>query len=129
MDRVSAEFSHDPDGLRRNRETANRVRAARVQHSIEDCHADSRIGLLTREDARPQARTDEGLVSALIGFNQSALSLGGLLLPAQPSSSCNRKNVPVSLRWVVPGLGTEDRCHMGRNNHSNTFRPVLSINK
>ena len=52
MDRVSAEFSHAPDGLRRNVETADRVRATRVEHSIEDGHADSRFGPLTREAAR-----------------------------------------------------------------------------
>jgi plasmid stability protein len=52
MDRVSAEFPHDPDGLRSNVVTADRVRAARVEHSIEDSHADSRFNLLTREAAR-----------------------------------------------------------------------------
>jgi len=53
MDRVSAEFSHDPDRLRSNVETADRVRAARVEHSIEDGHADSRFSHLTRGAARP----------------------------------------------------------------------------
>jgi len=30
-------------------------------------------------------------------------------------------NVLVSLRWVVLGIGTEDRCHMRRDNHSSIF--------
>ena len=73
--------------LRGDVKTADRVRAARVKHSSEDGHADSRLGLLAREASRSQARTDDGLVSAHRGFNQSALSVVGLLLPAQPSSS------------------------------------------
>src|ERR1019366_4146443 len=95
--------------------------AACVEHAVEDGHADGRFGLLAREASRSQARTDDGLVSAHRGFNQSALAVVGLLLPAQPSSSCNRKNVLVSLRWVVLGLSTEYRCHTGRDNHSNIF--------
>jgi hypothetical protein len=43
MDRVSAEFSLDPDGLCRNVETADGFRAARVEHSIEGGNADSRF--------------------------------------------------------------------------------------
>ena len=62
--------------------------------------------------SRSQARTDDGLVSAHRGFNQSALAVVGFILPAQPSMCGNGKNVLVSLRWVVLGLGTEDRCHM-----------------
>jgi hypothetical protein len=110
-----------PASLRGDIKTANRVWAARVEHSIEDGHADSRLGLLAREASRSQARTDDGLVSAHRGFNQSALSVVGLFLPAQPSSSCNRKNVLASLRWLVLALGTEDRCHMWRDNHSDIF--------
>jgi hypothetical protein len=53
MDRVSAEFSHDPDRLGSNFETADGVGAARVEHSIEDGHADSRFSLLTRGAAGP----------------------------------------------------------------------------
>jgi hypothetical protein len=53
MDRVSAEFPHGPDELRRNVETADRVGPARIEHSIEDGHADSGFGPLTRNAARP----------------------------------------------------------------------------
>jgi hypothetical protein len=52
MAQVSAEFSYDPDGLRGNVETANGVRPARVQHAVEDGHANSRFGLLTIEPSR-----------------------------------------------------------------------------
>ena len=52
MDRVSAEFPHGPVELRSDLETADRVRAACVEYSIEDGHADSRFSLLTREAAR-----------------------------------------------------------------------------
>jgi hypothetical protein len=52
MDRVSAEFSPAPDGLRGDVETADRVLATRVEHSIEDGYADSRFRLLTRGAAR-----------------------------------------------------------------------------
>ena len=89
MDRVSAEFSHDPDGLRSNVEPADRVGAACVEHSIEDGNADSRFDLLAREASCSQARTDDGFVSARRGFNQSALAVVGLLLPAHPSLCSN----------------------------------------
>ena len=59
MDRDSAEFSHDPDGLRSNVEPADRVGAACVEHSIEDGNADSRFDLLAREASCSQARTDQ----------------------------------------------------------------------
>lgn len=108
-------------GLSSDFKTADGDRAARVEHSIENGHADSRFDLLARGASCSQARTDDGLVSAYRGFNQSALSVVGILLPAQPSSSCNRKNVWVSLRWVVFGLDPEYRCQMVRNNHSNIF--------
>src|ERR1035437_7538122 len=121
MDRAKVEHSLLPAGLRSDVKTADGDLAARVQHSVEDGHSDNRFGLLAREASRSQARTDDGLVSAHRGFNQSALSVVGLFLPAQPSSICNRKNVPVSLRWVELGLGTEYRCHMGRDNHTNVF--------
>ena len=49
MDRFSAEFSSDPDGLRGNVETANGVRPSRVQHAVEDGHADRRFSLLILE--------------------------------------------------------------------------------
>jgi len=52
MDRVSAEFPHGPVELRSDPETADRVRAACVEYSIEDGHADSHFSLLTREAAR-----------------------------------------------------------------------------
>jgi hypothetical protein len=45
MDRVLAEFSHAPDGLSGNVETADGVRATRVEHSAENGHADSRNSL------------------------------------------------------------------------------------
>ncbi len=49
------------------------------------------------------------------------MAVVSFLLPAQPPSSCNRKNVLVSLQWVVSGLGTEYRCCMRRDNHANIF--------
>lgn len=52
IDRVSAEFPHGPVELRSDPETADSVRAACVEPSIEDGHADSRFSLLTREAAR-----------------------------------------------------------------------------
>jgi hypothetical protein len=58
-----------PASLRGDVKTADRVWAARVEHSIEDGHADSRFGLLAREAPRSQAGTDDGLVSAHRGFN------------------------------------------------------------
>lgn len=94
MDRALAEFSHAKDGLSGNVKTADGVRATRAEHLVEDCHADSRFGLLTREAGVPWARTNDGLASAHSDFNQAVI---GLFLPAQPSSSCNGKNVPVSL--------------------------------
>src|ERR1039457_6280207 len=75
--------------LRSDVKTANRVRAARVKHSIEYGHCDSRFSLLAKEAPGSQARTDDRLASAHRGFNQSALAVFGLLLPAQPSSICN----------------------------------------
>jgi hypothetical protein len=107
MDRARAELpTLFPASLRGDVKTADRVWAARVEHSIEDGHADSRFGLLAREAPRSQAGTDDGLVSAHRGFNQSALAVVSFLLPAQPSMCGNGKNVLVSLRWVVLGLGT-----------------------
>src|ERR1019366_220934 len=110
-----------PSVLSSDVKTSDGVRAACIQHSIEDGHSDSRFSLLAREAPRSQAWTDDGLVSAHRGFNQSALAVVGFFLPAQPSMCGNGKNVLVSLRWVVLGLGTEYRCHMGRDNHSNIF--------
>jgi hypothetical protein len=117
MDRANVELSLFPSGLRRDFQTADGVRAARIEHAVED----GRFGLLTREASSPKAQTDDGLVSAHRGINQGALAVVDLLLPAQPSSSGYRKNVQVSLRWVVFGLGTEYRRHMGRDNPSNIF--------
>jgi len=97
MDRAKVELSLFPSRLGRDFQPPDGVRASRVQHTVEDGHADRRFGLLTGEASRSQARTDDGLVSAHRGFNQSALSVAGLLLPAQPSSIRNRKNVLVSL--------------------------------
>jgi hypothetical protein len=45
--------------------------------------ADSRFGSLTDQATRPQARTDDRLISAHCGFNQGASTVVGLLLPAQ----------------------------------------------
>jgi hypothetical protein len=53
MDRAKVELFLFPAELRSNVETADRVRAAHVEHSIEDGHADSRFSLPTREAARP----------------------------------------------------------------------------
>jgi hypothetical protein len=107
MDRARAELpTLFPASLRGDVKTADRVWAACIQHSIEDGHSDSRFSLLAREAPRSQAVTDDGLVSAHRGFNQSALAVVSFLLPAQPSMCGNGKNVLVSLRWVVLGLGT-----------------------
>src|ERR1039457_6654238 len=123
MDRAKVELSHFPSDLRSDVRTADGVRPSCIQHAVEDGHADSRFSLLTREReaARSQARSDDGLVSAHGGFNQSALAVVGLLLPAQSSMCGNRKNVLVTLRRVVLGLDTQNRCHMRWDNHSDIF--------
>lgn len=89
MDRISAEFSYDPDGLRGNVETANGVRPSRVEHAVEDGHANSRFGLLAIETSRSQSRANDGLVTAHRGFNQSALPAVSLFSSTQSSSVCD----------------------------------------
>ena len=84
MDRAKGEFSLFPVDLRSDVLMANGVRTSRIQHAVEDGHADRRFSLLTRDAARSKARTDYGLVSAHRGFNQSASAVADLLLPAQP---------------------------------------------
>ena len=121
MDRAKVEPFLFPLNLRGDFQPADGVRASHVEHTVEDGHADSRFGLLARKASRSQARTEDGFVSAYRGFNQSALAVVGFLLPAQPSSSCNRKNVLVPLRRVALGFGTEYRCHMGRDNYTDIF--------
>ena len=121
MDRAKVELPLFPSGLRSDFHLADGVWASRVQHSIEDGYADRCFGLLSREAARLQARTEDALVSTHCGFNQSTLAVVGLLLPAQPSLCRNGKNVLVPLRRIVPSLGAEHRCHMGRDNHIDTF--------
>ena len=53
MDRAKVELFLIPADLRSKVETADRVRVARVEHSIEDGRADGRFSLLTKEVARP----------------------------------------------------------------------------
>src|ERR1019366_9916449 len=96
MDQVSTEFPHGPDALRSNVETAFGIWAACVEHSIENSCADSGFGLLTGEASRSETGTDNCLVSAHRGFNQSALAVVGILLPAHPSPCSDHKNVLVS---------------------------------
>src|ERR1035437_4683941 len=84
MDRATIELCLSRAILRSDVKTADRVRASRVQHAVENSHADSRFGLLAGEASRSQARTDDGFVSTHRGFNQSALSVVGLVLPTQP---------------------------------------------
>jgi len=54
-------------------------------------------------------RTDDGFVTAHRSFNQSKLAAVAFLLPAQSYMCDDGKNVPIPLRWVVPGRGTEHR--------------------
>jgi hypothetical protein len=53
MDRARVEFSLFPAGLRSDVLTANGVRTSRLQHAVEDCHADLRFSLLTRSQPMP----------------------------------------------------------------------------
>lgn len=48
MDRVLADSSRDPDGLRTNVEAADGVWATYVEHSIEDDYSNSRFRLVAR---------------------------------------------------------------------------------
>jgi len=121
MDRAKVELPLFPSGLRGYFHLSDGVRASSVQHSIEDGHADRRLGLLSREASRSQARTEDALVSAHCSFNQSTLAVVGLLLPAKPSLCRNGNNVLVPLRRIVSSLGAEHRCHVGRNNHIDIF--------
>src|ERR1039457_1836523 len=99
MDRAKVELSLFPSDLRSDVRTADGVRPSSIQHAVEDGHADSRFSLLTREReaARSPTRAEDCLVSAHGGFTQSASSVVGLRLPAQPSSICDRNNVLISL--------------------------------
>jgi hypothetical protein len=49
MDRMKAELPVFLASLRSNVETTDGVRASRVQHAVEDGHADNRLSLLARE--------------------------------------------------------------------------------
>jgi hypothetical protein len=97
MDRTRAEVSLSQPVLCGDFQTANGVGAACMEHSMEDGYADARFNLLAREASCSQARTDDGLVTAHRGFNQSPLSVVSLFLPTQSSLVCNGKNMPVSL--------------------------------
>jgi len=64
MDKARGEFRLFPARLRSNFESADGVRASRVQHTVEDGYADGRLCLLARKASRSQTRTKDGLVSA-----------------------------------------------------------------
>src|ERR1019366_1098739 len=81
---------------------ADGVGPSGVQHTVEHGHADGRFGALARQTTRTQTRADDGLVATHGCLDESASAVAALLLPAQPSVGCDRGNVLVALRRVVP---------------------------
>ena len=56
---------------------ADRVRASGRQHPVQHRHADGCLGLLSREAACAQSRSDQRLVAAHRRFDQRALTVAG----------------------------------------------------